>query len=490
MHRISVPWVGFFFIALALSGAPLNAGEAAATVVSDLDEEAVLDVTLQDSQNAERPFNEFIIDGFVNITLHADLRLYHIRTNKTYHTDDHNNPIGQNAAFTEITARFGADFSLVDSDWLSGQIRIVGTEVDGRPENWTFPRGDHDWGTQVDLANVKLQGDLGGMSTSLTVGLQELSYGDGLLIYDGISEKRAIWTTPLRSFRAVKWTIDPSEACSIDLFAAEVDDSRLSYEAYLGSGLTFEGGGELYGANVNCPHESLGTFDVGLFYKDEDISANDAFNGGLTPDSDTWALSVRDSKDLGQFNVTGEIVKQWGRTRVAGNGLPANASREDRDSWGGHLSLRYNFEISDLSPYLTARYAYFQGDDNDSSDVESFDPFYYGFADWGYWYLGDMTSYSLTNTNERAASLEFGFFPTVKTKLRVLLYNFMLDEKTALVDDRSWSNEVNIVFDYYPCDYVFLGLMTGAVVPGAAAEDFYGDNETQTEVMAWVGLYF
>ena len=172
------------------------------------------------------------------------------------------------------------------------------------------------------------------------------------------------------------------------------------------------------------------------------------------------------------------------------NGLTAANTIHRRDSWGGNLSLKYTFGSDEDAPFLKARYSYFQGDRKGTSAVESFDPFYYGFYDWGYWYLGDMTSYSLTNTNERAASIEFGFTPLAQTRIRVFLYDFSLDKETPLVTTRSWSNEVNVVFDYFPCDYAFIGAMAGAVVPGSAAETFNGDDRTQTEVMVWAGLYF
>ncbi len=437
------------------------------------DETAVADET-------PLPFNQFSVDDFMNITLHADLWLYHIRTEDAYHTRE-------NAAFTEVTARLGADITFADADWFSTQFRVVGTDVHSRPDSWTAPRRT-DWGTRVDLANATLSGAIGDMDTSLTLGIQELAYGDGLLIFDGVSEKRAIWTTPLRSFPAAKLTVTPCDNCSVDFFAAIVDEDHLSWEGYLGSYAAVEGGGQVYGTNVNCLHESLGTVDVGLFVKDEDIRLTE--NGGLDTGSNTWALSVRDSKDIGQFNVTGEVIKQWGRTRVVQNSLAPGNDLQSRSAWGGQASLRYNFECDDFAPYVTARYAYFQGDRRSTSTVESFDPFFYGFYDWGYWYLGDMTSYSLTNTNEKVISLELGCTPTASTKLRVFLYDFALDRETPIVTTHSWSNEVNVVFDYFPCDYAFVGAMVGAADPGSAAATFNGDDETQTEVMFWAGLYF
>lgn len=473
----------FSFLILLFSAAPFAfaaEGSESNTPLPDLSEEDKEAVASAPEEEESNPFNVFDIEEFMTITVHGDLWFYYVNTQNTYHTRN-------SAKFTEMTARLGADFTFSEAEWLEAQFRVVGTDVHGSPEDWTAPRRT-DFGTRVDLANVSVSGKLGEWDSSLVVGLQELCYGDGLLVYDGITDKRAYWTTPLRSFPAVKWTVAPDETWSLDLFAAQVDDDHLSYEAYLGSYAAVEGGGNLYGADVNIPSEDYGTIDVAVFYKDEDKSRSRS--GGLDTDSDTLALSLRNSLDIEDFNITGEIIKQWGKTRVSQNSLTPNSDRNDRDAWGGYLSARYNIPWEAVTPYIKARYAYFQGDDPSTSDVESFDPFYYGFYDWGYWFLGDMTSYSLTNTNEHVMSLEMGIHPSSQTKVRVFLYDFSLDEHTPIVGTTSWSQEVNIVFDYYPCDYAFLGAMVGAAKPGSAAETFNGGDNTQTEFMVWAGLYF
>jgi len=431
-------------------------------------------------EEEEKPFNEFEIGDILDVILHGDLWLYHIRTNNVYHTDG-------NAAFTELTARFGADFRFKEIDWFTGQLRAVRTEVHGRPDKWTAPARD-DAGDRVDLANFTISGELGTLPTSLTVGIQELGYGDGLLIFDGYTDKRAVWTTPIRSFPAVKWNIKPHEDISMDFFAAQFHNDHVSYETYLGSGVGVQGGGQVYGSVFNYTTDSVGCLEIGLFLKDEDI--RDGHNNGLDTGSNTWALSLRESKDLGSFNLTAEIIKEWGRTRVVQNSVAPNSPLQSRDAWGGHVSGTYSFTMTEESPYLKARFAYFQGDRSGTSSVESFDPFFYGFNDWGSWFLGDMTSYSLTNTNEQAISLEFGMVPFDKSKLRVFLYDFNLDQEMPFSHSKAWSNEANIVFDYFPCDYIFLGAMAGAVIPKAAAESFNGDDEIQTEVMFWAGFYF
>lgn len=426
-----------------------------------------------------RPWNELELGGFLRAVLHGDLWAYHIRTQNTYHST-------KSAALTEFTVRLGAELSLPDYEWLRGQVRVTAEGVLGRPDNWTAPAREG-FGVLLDLASLAVDGTLGPMPFTLTAGRQELAFGDGFLIYDFHSEKRAVWTTPLRSAPALRATLKPVEPLALDLFGVLIDEDRLSYEAYLGSGTALQGGGRLYGANARLERDDLGATDLGLFYKNEDFAAGR--NGGLDPDSDTWALTLRHARDIGPFALSAELVKQWGRTRVVRNAVRPGP-REERDAWGGNAAATLRLGEAEDAPYIRARYAYFGGDRGGSARVESFDPFFYGFSDWGTWYLGDMTSYSLTNTNARVAALEFGASPVEQVKLRLLLYDFTLDRKMPFSSSRAWSREANLVVDWFPAEWLFLGTMVGAALPGQAAEDFNGSDETQTEWMGWVGLTF
>jgi hypothetical protein len=479
--RNIIYYPALFVLALLLSGSLLIASDdvipAPATAAEEIPETT--------AEKQETPFNVFNLGDFLQITAHGDLWLYHISTEDAYHGRE-------DASFTELTARLGADLTFRNADWISAQFRIVGTDVYGKPDNWTAPSRE-DWATRGDLANITFKTDLGGADTSLTIGLQELCYGDGLLIFDGYSEKRAIWTTPIRSFPAAKLTFSPCDNCSFDFFAAIVDKNRISWETYLGSGIGIEGGGQVYGVNATNKTENFGSIDLGFFAKDEDIRRVD--NAGLDSGSNTYALTLRDSYDRGPFNFTGEIVKQWGRTRVVQNSIAVGNPIRDRNAWGGQVTVQYNIDIEDYAPWVKTRYAYFSGDRRSTSAVESFDPFFYGFNDWGTWYQGDMTAYSLTNTNEKVLSVELGMTPTKTTKLRLIYFDFAVARETALVSNHSWANEINLIFDYFPVDWVddidfFFGAMLGAVKPESGAKKFNGDDETQTELMVWAGLYF
>jgi len=250
-------------------------------------------VEKDESENAD--WNRFKIGEDLTLKLNGYLDIYHIRNHNCYFGN-------RNAAFTEISTGLGVDFDFGKE--FSGQARIVGTGLYGRPENYlgTAPM---DMDTLFDLANVTYKTELFERPIKLKVGLQHLEYGDGFLVYDGYSETRAIWTTPIRSFPAIKATFDIGENNWIDVFAAHVRDTFVSQEGYLINNLANANtGGSLAGFNLHLMDKIIGTVDFGFFRKDEKKSS--------LLGSDTLALSLRDEKVIGPMTFTGDIVRQYG----------------------------------------------------------------------------------------------------------------------------------------------------------------------------------
>jgi len=445
-----------------------------------------LDIT---AEGPEPAFNEFNLDDFIGVnidmTVHGDLWLFTLWNDNPRFIDDY-------SGFTEVVARVGADFAYGSN--FKASFRIVGTDVHNNPEERTMARRT-DWGTIIDLANISFSGDMGSIRPTMTIGWQELSFGDGLLIYDGFSEKRAVWSSPIRSFPAVRWTLEIGESYTVDIFSAMVHENFLNYETYMGDPTNpqrVEGGGQVSGVNVNILSDLLGEVDAGIFYKDDDAQKDNP--GRLDPNSNTYAVSLRDEVFINPITITGEIVKQWGRTKVVENAL--DTDRHSRSALGGQISAEYAFTKEDDSPYVKARWAQFQGDRHASSTVEAFDPFFSGSRRWGEWYLGDMTSFFYPNTNKRTIALEFGMTPIDRTQLTLILYDISLDEKYNYSGSPQWSNEANLIFEYMPCDWGFVGILLGVAKPEGAAKKFHeistGEraNETQTEVALWAGFSF
>lgn len=146
------------------------------------------------------------------------------------------------------------------------------------------------------------------MPLSVTLGKQNLVYGDGFLICDGYPATRAAWTNPITSFYAMK-AVYELEPIKLEGFVAMADQDKLSYETYLKDSTTRTGKRNLYGANLHYEKENSGTWDLGIFYKDD---ASDL-------QSDTLAISQRgsytfdlwsESDTLPQLTLEGEIVDE------------------------------------------------------------------------------------------------------------------------------------------------------------------------------------
>ena len=117
MLKVLAPSIVLLLMGLLFGGA-LPAAEPEASSLPDAAEALQAPALVKFPEEDEKAFNEFELGDFLEITAHGDLWLYHIRTTNTYHTDD-------NAAFTEMTARLGADFAFKDAEWLTAQYRAL-----------------------------------------------------------------------------------------------------------------------------------------------------------------------------------------------------------------------------------------------------------------------------------------------------------------------------------------------------------------------------
>jgi hypothetical protein len=451
----------------------------------------------QEEEGEKGEWNHFEINEDVSFSLNGYLYLYHIRNHHSYHQQD------LNAAFTETTGALGIDFQFQED--FSGQFRIVGRGISGRPNGYVWVRDDltsdflmtgnntvdSDLETMLDLANVTWSTALGETPVDITAGYQELIYGDGFLIMDGYSEKLVPWTNPILSFPAVKASFALSDNNTLDIFTADIRNDFITMEAFLESGMLYNTGGSLHGINFHmaeCGSEEVTQdINVGLYYKDE--------RSNTQTGSDTLSISFRDALDCGQFKLTGEIVRQYGQTRVS-NGMPVNRNLTRR-AWGGHLTGRFDIDKDEpTTPYVEAAYIYFGGDSSSSNYSEAFDPMFYGWGDWGKWWIGDMTSFMVPHSNARILKLEGGWWLTEMSQLRLMFFDTNLNRRHTFSRSRQWSEEFNVIYDYYFSDHVFAGLMVGANLARGAAEDWsrtvFGESggSTTYESIAWFGFAF
>lgn len=403
--------------------------------------------------------------GSDGLPIHGELLVFAI---------DHSNPRynrNLDAGFLETTLKIGTQLPL--GEHMSANLRGTFGSVWGQSEDLTFVQDETE--TLLDLWNVQGEGLFGG-GFGFTIGRQEFGFGDGFLVWDGVSDKATVWTAGIRSMPGVRvnWRNGPLE---LTLFSARTQKPILVLDGFGGG---HHGRSRLHGVHLAIDTTPLGNWEVAAFSRDDDSII----------DADTLALSVRGEhtlKLLPALSLAGELVRESGTVRLL-DGLPS-ASAQDRNAWGGHLDATWKFSAP-MEPYLKISRVMMSGDDPDTRDYEGYDPMFFGWVDWGTWYVGSISAWEVFSTNERASLVELGLRPSSTTHLRVQFYDIQLDRESSPGAGRNWSHEINTILDWTPPGPLIYGLAMNYAEPRSAAHAFVGDHQSRLEVIAWLIWHF
>ncbi|MDD5455047.1 MAG: alginate export family protein [Candidatus Ratteibacteria bacterium] len=373
-----------------------------------------------------------------------------------------NNPVVHDYLMQNV--RLYVDAALTDN--VEAYVRLIYTQ---------------DWGMGVNIDDVELDlayltlNEMYGYPFSLTIGIQELLYGEGFLVGDGVrpatidSLGTAYQYDTRKSFDAIKavWDYEPHQ---LDLFIAKIAEG--SAVSPVGAAPT-DTDRDLYGINWNYDGGVYGLWDLALFYD----RVNTLFSEDETQ---TWALSLRGEGtmpqiDVGTLALKGEIVREWGTVEPALQPVSATTGENEiLSAWGGYVEGEYTFD-NVYAPYLGLGYIYMSGDNDDSDPIEQFNPLYedetYGeIAEvvYGLYYLmGDTTM-----TNASIWKISAGVNPTENTSLDLTYYSLYAPQPifsiTGDLDDQNQyiGSEYDLAFTYNYSEDVTFGLMYGIFLPG------------------------
>lgn len=378
------------------------------------------------------------------------------------------------ADFIETTLRAGV--KLTPTPRYTANLRAAIGAVRGDSAALTFL--DDETETLLDQWNISVRDLFGGPAT-LTVGRQDIGFGDGFVVWDGATDQATGWTADIRSMTGATW-VYTAQPYTLTLFAAGTNRDYLLLDGLLHP---HEGRSRLYGGHLAFADPASGTLEAGLFLRHDDSDL----------DNDTLALSLRGSYPLPVvegLELAGELVRETGSTRLL-DGVAAE-SHQDRDAWGGHADLIYRWPGSGPAPrpYVKLSHIRFSGDDPDTTDYEGYDPMFFGWVDWGKWYVGSISAWELFNSNERVNLLEFGAPLLPVLQARLMLHEFKLDRERTPGAGRDWSREANLVFDWLPRPDRVIGLALNHARPRAAAKAFAGDDARRTEIIVYTVLHF
>jgi hypothetical protein len=185
------------------------------------------------------------------------------------------------------------------------------------------------------------------------------------------------------------------------------------------------------------------------------------------------AVSVTD-----RLTFSGEYARQTGAEHYEGDGWYAQAT--------------YKFADLPLEPTLSYRYAVVTGDDPSTSQNEAFVPLAYGFTDYAQWYQGELTgNWIFGNSNQKTHLVKGTASLSQAVSITSIWLDVALDDPRQLgVEDDDFGNEFNVILDWEASEQLFLSAAVAVLVPGAAAREFTGGNNTWAHLMLYASFSF
>jgi hypothetical protein len=319
------------------------------------------------------------------------------------------------------------------------------------PDDMTLEQAHIGW--RMDDAFAGLTND----TVTLSIGRQDYSIGNGLIINDGASDggERGGWYIGMRkAFPRMALAKVKSDETLLEAFYLENDPRR--------------GGtrGKAFGLNGEYYFGGKGTLGGSYVLADAKLPGVD---------------------ELDIYSARGEIKPVTGLS-IAGEFVHEESEEIDADGYYGQAV--YEFQDVAWSPALTYRYAHFDGDDPNTDKDEQFREVAYGYTDYGYWFQGEITgNYPLANGNVISHMVRAKATPVEDVTVSLFYYDFTLDQEQIFgdpVSDDEWGQEVNLTVDWAATEHLYLIGVLGTLKPGNAAEEWVGGGGDWNYLMLYV----
>jgi len=261
--------------------------------------------------------------------------------------------------FSQVRIRFDADLT----EGVSAVVRLINERI------WGGDAGDNEVSNgntdvNLDLAYVELKEFLY-QPLTITVGRQELRYGNGLIIADVDSNRYASLSkvpeeisdlTLRKSFDAVRGVLDFAP-WTVDLVFAKVEESSLADKR---DDVT------IIGANAAYDWSSYNGVSEVYFYS-VDSAPNHTAAVISDDNSDVFVLGTRAQADLNdKLTLGGEVAYQFGDRRIS-----ATVHR-DISAYALQTDAEYRF-LDAKNSKVALNYTYLSGDDSKSNSAEGSD---------------------------------------------------------------------------------------------------------------------
>jgi hypothetical protein len=321
-------------------------------------------------------------------------------------------PMIKNAATEDEDSLFMSIVRLrVDAD-LTDNVAACVRLANAR--EWDVAEGASD-DIILDLAYITLKEMLYSPLT-MTIGRQELNYGDGLILGHGrYQDHTANAITyddlmPFHGYDAVRAVLD-YDPWTLDLIMAkiqEADDDADTDFAGADTAAGQDSDTDLYGLNLGYRFDQYDAEMEGYFFMKRDENwnyridtvnaAGDRVYSRLYEENDVYTLGLRGScVPLENLTLSGEFAAQLGEIRddtsaavaaqgnnatVDGNDIGGDTSLDmnrDREALAINVAGKYDFADIRFNPMVGVEYLYLSGEEADQSgDYEEWDEMYRG----------------------------------------------------------------------------------------------------------------
>jgi hypothetical protein len=351
------------------------------------------------------------------------------------------------------------------SEWV-GKLSVVGEGtysapppiVGGEAQSFGLEDAYIKWNSGTSL-------DIGENALSFTAGRASYTIGHGMVIWDGAAEGGSyggFWSNARKAWAfAGLATFAPAHnnLTGFYLDRAELPEAKTDTR--------------LYGLNYEWSPTEVTT--LGATY------AHIMANPDVKPDRDGENLY-----DLRAFTAPFKSLPdlafelEWAKEQ--------NGSLLSSTAWNAQAS--YTLSKVTWKPTISYRYAFFEGDNPNTTTNENFDPLLPGFYDWGTWWQGEIAGeYFLANSNLISSRLRIHVTPSASVSGGLMGYIFTLDNRASfspLATSNALVNEIDAYTDWKADKNFTFSFVLSIASPQKAVQEVYDRTSNFTYGMIYV----
>jgi hypothetical protein len=362
----------------------------------------------------------------------------------------------------QTSARVYVQAMLTDN--IEAMVRLINERVWWGPVNSEADYYSRGVENMLDLAYIKVS-DLLTPGLVLTVGRQEIQFGEGLVVGSAYLPNSPLGNVyPGVALAAQDLGLQKAfDAIRLDYTFNQVPVDVTAFMAKIEE--TFS-------------NEDLNLYGVNLGYKAGDVARIEGYyvrlqNMGETTYNDNIATAgVRATGSVAGFDLKGEYARQFGKWDVWG-------SKQDNEGWALLLGGQYNFPQSAMKAYLKAQLNLYSGYDggNDNTGWISYFPSNVASRVGAINYILALYNPIDYLSNARIINVGGGIRPVEKVGLSLDWFNATLMEDRGGED--AVGNEIDAALTYNYSEDLTFGLQYGILLRGDYTKQFISDDPWQ-----------